>query len=279
MTESRTDKALSVNSIKRTRNRRNPLEGSIRGEIDAGLCRSLLINTEADRATKGQLHMSKANPHFHRNNAQLPALATPAYRIQPFYVVDQQTCLWTMDFIMTSSAQSATSEQNLATTFNTAMATAIRGFLAADCFYVGVKVTCLTTPARIGFMFNVATANQSGQVAGNHLPSQMAAIISKYTSTKGQHGRGRFYLPGVPIQFTTPATDCDRINAAGVTAMGAINTALLGGAITDSANVALPAVTQRVAAGAAVTHGQVIAQLQSRLLLGVIRRRRVGVGK
>jgi hypothetical protein len=223
--------------------------------------------------------MSKAFPRFHRTNAPLPVLATVAYRVTVFYQLDNQVCLWNMDYIMASSVQTASSEQNLANNFITACTTAIRGCLAADGLFSQVKVQCLTNPARIPSIVAIIAGNQPGSVAGTHLPSEVAAIISKQTSTKGQHGRGRLYLPGVPNSFVTPGTDANRLNATGVAASAALATALNSATIQDGAVNASPAVTTRVLKGLPTTQGQTLTTFTSRFLLGTVRRRRIGRGK
>lgn len=57
-----------------------------------------------------------------------------------------------------------------------------------------------------------------GSVAGSNLPLEMGVVLEKVTALKGKHGRGRFFLPAVPISFTTPATDPNLLNAAAIAA-------------------------------------------------------------
>jgi hypothetical protein len=223
--------------------------------------------------------MSKAHPRFHRNNALLPLITGVAYRVQPFYIVDQQICLWTVDYLVPTSTATTVTEANIAASWSSTMQAALRGMLAIDCFYTQVKVSCLTNPALLPIYLAIATANQPGTGGNTHMPSEIAAIISKATATKGQHGRGRLYLPGIPVAYVTPTTDANRLNATGVAAQAALTTALSAVGVTDGTNTATPAVTQSVAAGAATTRGQVLSNFTNRTLLGVVRRRRIGRGK
>lgn len=223
--------------------------------------------------------MSRANPRFKRTNPILPALTTPAYRVTTLYLCDQQVCLFTMDGIMASNTQTANSESNLATSWDTTMRAALKGMLSSDCFLTGYKVQCLTTPTRMPFNFAIPSISQAGGVAPSHIPLEMAVILSKGTAFKGQHGRGRAYFPGFPSSGLTPATDANRVNALGQTWLTAVGTALIAGTILDGANAFQPAVTQRTTKGAPTTNGAVITVFAFKLLLGTVRRRRIGRGK
>lgn len=224
--------------------------------------------------------MSRANPRFHRINAQLPALAVNAVRATFNYLIDNQLALWVLDYIGSSLAYSGTGfELAMATSLAGALGTTLRAMLSADCFFTSVKVQSLTTPSRMPGIFTVATANQPGTVAGNHIPSEMSAICYKVTGTKGQHGRGRLMLPGIPSSFLTPGTDCNRLNAAGSAAAQNFDTAVVGTTYADGGNTYAPGLTQRTLHGAATAFGALLTGLGTRLLLGTVRRRRIGRGK
>lgn len=223
--------------------------------------------------------MSRAVRRFFRTNPPLPTLTTPAYRVTFQYLVDQQICLVTHDFIMSTNSQTNASEQNLANSFNTTTAPQLKNALSSDCFLQTIKVQCLTTPSRLPFTFTLPSASQAGSVVGNHLPSEIAAIVTKYTATKGQHGRGRIYLPGLPSSFITPGSDANRLTATGLAATNGTATGFTSASNLDGTNLALAAVTTRVLKGAPTTQGQTVALYVSRALVGVIRRRRIGRGK
>jgi hypothetical protein len=223
--------------------------------------------------------MSRAVPRFHRTNAPLPGLAVPAYRVTVFYLVDQQICLWNQDYIMTNATQQASSEANIANTFYAAVVTPLRACLSSDCTFTAVKATCLTQPSRMPSTFNVLPANQAGTVAGTHVPSEVAAIISKLSGVKGQHGRGRLYLPGIPSSFLAPGTDANRWTAAAMSAFAALSTAIFSNTIADGTNNAIAGLTTRVLRGLPVTNGATLTSQVQRALAGVIRRRRIGRGK
>lgn len=223
--------------------------------------------------------MSKANPRYRRNNALLPLLTTPAYRVTSLYLVDGQICLISQDFIMTTSSQTAASEQNITTSFNLTTLTLLRACLANDCFQTAVRTQCLTTPSRIPWTTFFASGSQAGSGGSTHLPSEIAVILSKATSTKGQHGRGRLFLPGIPSAFLAPATDANRLTAAALTTVSALATAILSAGTVDGANVGIASITQSTKAGAPTIRGQALSLITVRLLVGVIRRRRIGRGK
>jgi hypothetical protein len=223
--------------------------------------------------------MSRAIRRFTRTNAPLATLTTPAFRVTVFYLVDNQVALFNMDYIMQTSTISAAAESNIGSTFLTAALAGLRAMLSADCLLTQVKVTCLTIITRQPVVTAVAAASQAGTGGAGHLDSQVSAQYTKQTAVKGQHGRGRCYLPGVPLGFCTQTTDANRLNASGIAQMGTTANALLSNTIADGTNVAIAAVTTRVVKGQPTTAGAPLTFLIARALLSIIRRRRIGRGK
>lgn len=223
--------------------------------------------------------MSRAAPRFRRPSPSLPALGFPAYLVQAQGHGEAGIFLVNFAYIANNVAQTAASEANIAASAAVAWAAAFRGCMNASYSLDAIKVTCVTTVTRQPFTNNTSAALGAGTIAGNPLPSTVAATIAKSTATKGQHGRGRNYMPGVPQSFITAATDPDRINAVGLVAYNAFVTALLNTALADGATNCNLAIYTRVAAGQPVTKGQLVTTCVMRSLLGTIRRRRVGRGK
>lgn len=211
-----------------------------------------------------------------RNNPPLPLLTTPAYRVVVQFLCDNQVCIITQDYIMQTQGQSSLSEYNIANAFKTAVQSSLQSVLDSTSSITSYKVACLSVPARMPY---ILASGVAGNVSNTHIPLEMAVIVTKQTLTKGQHGRGRMYFPGVPSTFVSPLVDPNRINLTGSTAYQAVASAMTSASIVDSGNQALPAVTQRVHGGAAVVNGQTVASFVVRALLGTVRRRRIGRGK
>lgn len=89
--------------------------------------------------------------------------------------------------------------------------------LTGDTSFFGAYVADLA-PGVNPTLFQAPAAPTVGTVAGHALPAEVTAVLEKFTSLKGQHGRGRMEMPAVPISFTTPATNPNVLNAAGLVA-------------------------------------------------------------
>lgn len=136
-------------------------------------------------------------------------------------------------------------------------------------------LACLSSGAPVTL---VQTSSAIGTVVGNQLPLEMAAIQKKRSALRGQHGLGRFYMPAVPISFTTPATDPNLVNAAGQTAYNQLNDTLkltqaVAGIFYDCCITKRPTPPANL-----VTLAQPISRIDSIALLGTVRRRREGRG-
>lgn len=223
--------------------------------------------------------MSKANPRFRRVNPQLPNLSTPVYQVTVSGSGEAGIWLINLAYLASASPQTNLSEQNIATTWNTQCNVSLKACLNQTYTYTGVKVTCVTNPNRIPYTGTGLTGMGSGTVLSSALPSTVAAIFSKYTTTKGQHGRGRNYMPAPPITFTTPASLPDYVNATGLTAYNSFLSAIQSASIVDGSTLMALCIYTRVAKGQPVTQGQFCSVVQMRSLLGTVRRRRTGRGK
>jgi hypothetical protein len=118
----------------------------------------------------------------------------------------------------------------------------------------------------------------AGIIVGHPLPLQMGVTLTKYSSVKGQHGRGRITMPAIPASYVTPATDPDQINATGVTAYTAL-TVTLQAPITVGPITWTPCISTRpVPPANVVTNASVYTNMVVRTILGSARRRKEGVG-
>jgi len=173
----------------------------------------------------------------------------------------------------------ANAESAIANSWATQCAAAFRSVITSDAGLFAVKVTCVSNIQRIPFQNVTNTALGNGTATGNPLPSVNAVVVSKQTGTKGQHGRGRNYMPSVPGAFVNNAVDPDRITTGSVGLyQSSINT-WFSAAITDGTNPVTLAIFTRVTKGAAVTNAANVLTYIIRPLLGTVRRRRIGRGK
>lgn len=223
--------------------------------------------------------MSKAVPRFKRISPPLPALTGAVYLITVSGTIDTQRWYCNFGYQASSFVQVAASESNLNASWITACLAALKACLSNDAIVDTVKVACVSSPTRAPFVQQGGGLPVAGTGGVSHYPTPVAGIIAKYTATRGQHGRGRNYLPAVPIGFVTPASNADQLNASGQTAYNAFATAL-DVAIADTGGVTADVcVYTRVAKGLSVLNAEDVLQLVVRPLLGTIRRRRVGRGK
>jgi len=224
--------------------------------------------------------MSRANPRFKRTNPPLPAIgANNIFLATVRGVADNEE--WLVNYAyMGADALTAASEQNIATAIDTTCRIAITGVLDSSCTYASVKVQCLNVPSRISYTFYTnGGVPRPGVIGSTHLPKEMSAIISKYTSTKGQHGRGRNYWPAIPVSFTTPATNPNNLNATGLAAYTTLWENFNSVDIVDGAVIMYVSVYTHVKGNSPVTLAQNVATWVVQPILGTTRRRRPGRGK
>jgi len=224
--------------------------------------------------------MSRANPRFRRTNLPLPTLLAQqnCFRIAVLGTADNQIWICNFDYIVqTPAVPNVNAEQNLTINWITAHLTNFRGFICTDTVVTAVKATCLTIPARQPYT-NIQTTGNAGTITPPHADIELAVVFSKYTGFKGQHGRGRNYLPAIPQSFinsTSGQTNTILLTTAYQTFIGT----LLSATISDGTSTYVLAITQRTKQGVAVTNGAAVLAVQLRTLMGTVRRRRIGRGK
>jgi hypothetical protein len=154
--------------------------------------------------------------------------------------------------------------------------TAIRGVLSISTTvisrYLGAEVSQGLVPSQV-----LAPTAPMGTVAGGQLPGPDAVVVTKSSTLKGQHGKGRYYGPFVPLSFQD-ATDPNTISAAGAAAYGALNIALLLPVVAGAFTFAMAVTTRPVAPLTLVSKGIPVSTLVTEGTLGTIRRRREGRG-
>jgi len=152
---------------------------------------------------------------------------------------------------------------------------ALKATLASDTTisrYTAADVVIGTTPTVIKLV------SVAGTAAGHSLSGPVAAVITKYTALKGQHGRGRMYAGGVPDSFVTPAVDPNVLNAAALAAYVTLETGLLAPLAAGGVNWALCVSLRPIPPQTLVTNAALVTILQTEQPLGTVRRRREGRG-
>jgi hypothetical protein len=220
--------------------------------------------------------MSRANPRYRRYNAPLPANVYNIYELKAYYVIEGQTCINTFyyDDLQPAGTFSGAPEAELIAKWLTTVAPSIQNCMTTDCILNRVTAQCLNAPTRI-VVNNVGTVNLAGLVATPHEPTTVAAVVQRKTAFKGQSGRGRFSLPGLPQSFTTNSS----LTTAGSTAFGTMALATAAAMTTTNNSFAAGLVSRRGKAPS-VTYGfGNIFTLTVDPVLGTIRRRKLGRGK
>jgi hypothetical protein len=169
----------------------------------------------------------------------------------------------------------------------------ISGFVAAwTTTYETLFLACLPPTANLSAfitseLFFAATPTKvtippgprPGTAGVNNLPLEMAAVINKASSLRGQHGRSRTSMPAVPDTFTTPATDPNRINATGVGAYNALWNQLLVPLADGGNTYGLAILTRPLPPNTLYKNGVAVSSYNVNLTLGTARRRKPGRGQ
>lgn len=224
--------------------------------------------------------MSKAVPRFRRFNPPLPAATGYVMQVLISGLIEGQR--WVMDFgyMGVGAVPPTNAESTIAASWATLNGAAWQGTTVPTVSLDSIKVSCVTSPTRNPFtLVNAAPLPLVGNNSGDHYPSTVAAVISKYTLTKGQHGRGRNYTAGVPLSHVTTNVDPNALNAAGLADLFSFATALENNDPSDGTNSVELCIYTRPPKGLPVTLSSLVNQVIARPLLGTIRRRRVGRGK
>lgn len=222
--------------------------------------------------------MSRAQPRFRRVNPPLPVTSTAILRLTVFVLVDGQQCLMNFDYQIVSGPIAGTAEADLIVAWRLANEPALQAIISNDALITGYKCAMISQPTRIPAYFVIALGGLLGTGGATHLPTTVAGVVSKYTLIKGQHGRGRNYVPAVPTAFVTPGTNADSMNAAGLAAYATFAGLMAAGLLGAGTNFS-PCISQRDKGVVAVTKAENVVQTIVRPLLGTVRRRRVGRGK
>jgi hypothetical protein len=221
--------------------------------------------------------MSRANPRFRRVNPNLPLVGTTngvvMYVIQG--VIENQM---TINTLMYSSAVPNPTNTQLATLLTNISANIISSFKALISADWNITQELLKVVHRndIATVTLLTHANNIGTRPAGHEPTEVAGVTLKYSGVKGQHGRGRMSTPGV---YTGDVTNSQWTGATITTNQGVFNAAALLTA-SDGSNTWTPCIGQRGSTPPRLIVGFTpIVKFSQPILLGTIRRRKIGRGK
>lgn len=156
-----------------------------------------------------------------RNNPPAPAVTAAIARVTLTTKTLGQLCLTTFDYLsnVPATSPSLADLTALAVQWDAGLSPKILACLSPQTAEYAISVAELhygTTPTYVN-LYAPGTVGTAGATA---LPLEMGATLSRNGPLKGQHGRGRITMPGVPNTFVTPATDANILNAAALTAYG-----------------------------------------------------------
>lgn len=213
--------------------------------------------------------MSKAHPRYTRNNQPLAAAAANLFEVAVIGDLEGQTTINTFYYNDGGATLNSTSEQTLATAFRTALMTLYKAACSSDWTWTGVKVSCLTSPARMP-VIDVTGAGAGTGPAG-HEPSQIGVVIMRLSGVKGQAGRGRVTIPAVPSGWVTGSLLTT--GAAHLSLAGGMLATFVSGAVTYT-----PMVVSRKNKAGPTLGAATVLRTTVGSVLGSVRRRKIGKG-
>lgn len=220
--------------------------------------------------------MSRANPRFRRRNPNLPALTNDVLRVKIVGQIENQVTVSSFFYRGPTLPNNCTLADltDLGTGF-VAVGNMLSKFVAAvsaDWTLTAVNIDCPTTPS-LAPLITAQTGNGGGPTP--HLPTEVAMPLIRQTAVKGQCGRGRLSTPAVPSAWVT---------ASKLTTTGA-HLALAGQmelTIVQGGKTYTPVVYSAHGSRVFPIPGSAditLVSLSTGLLVGTIRRRKIGRGK
>lgn len=221
--------------------------------------------------------MSRAVPRFRRFNAPLPPIGSSNGVVQYAIVgsIEGQLTVSTFFYEAPVNAPTQTQLQTLLGNLSTAFIAKWLPLMSADWTLTLQKLVVAHRNDLLGAT-TLVSAGSPGTGGSGHQPTEVAAIVNRTTAVKGQHGRGRLALPGVPLLAVTNSriTQTAYINAS------ATLTTQMTATVSDGANTWTPVIAQRSGTSPRLVIGaSPVISASLNLLLGTVRRRKIGRGK
>jgi hypothetical protein len=150
-----------------------------------------------------------------------------------------------------------------------------RSAISSDWFLNQYRVTCLTQPLLATLVMPV-TPSLQGAGPANHLPTTNAIVLSKVTNLRGQHGRGRIYMPAIPTTWVALSVlvDAGGIQQYQNLAVGLTTDVAVGALTWHPVVPSFSKLTPRTLIGASTVVNTIV-----RTIVGTVRRRRLGKGR
>jgi hypothetical protein len=141
--------------------------------------------------------------------------------------------------------------------------------------YITSELFFAVTPSKV----QIFSPGNPGTAGVNNLPLEMAAVVDKTSSLRGQHGRSRTSMMAVPDTFTTPATSPNIINGVGLTAYNALWNLLIVPLVAGGHHYSLAILTRPVPPLTLYTKGVAVNNYNVNPNLGTAKRRKPGRGQ
>ena len=216
--------------------------------------------------------MSRLHPRYTRNNPALPAIIPNLWKIVLKGRIEVQATQNTFYYADGGAVLTAATETLAIAAWQAAFAVNWPGMTSTDWLAESVTMECVNLPLRVP-VSRPAIVGMNGAIAGGHVGTEQAIIVLRNSGVRGQCGRGRISIPGVPLTFVTGSS----LNVVGLGGMvangGIIGTGFVVGAVTYTPQIyskgshAFP--TQGASPILSVTFDNV---------LGTCRRRKLGRG-
>jgi len=222
--------------------------------------------------------MSRANPRFHRVNPSLPPVGAnngvTLYRI--IGKIENQLTISGCHFFGANNNPTNAQLTTLLVNIGNGVFPTYKNLISADWTCVQ-EVLAVVHRNDIASVFRLSNQGVAGGRPAGHLPTEAAAWCLKNTGFKGQHGRGRMSIPAIS---TADVTNSTLTGAVWLAAAILFDNSLLAN-YSDGANNWTGALGQRSAAPPHLVTN--VATLSGasfvNLLLGTVRRRKIGRGK
>lgn len=225
--------------------------------------------------------MSRTNPRYHRTNPPLPNPSGDVAYLTIQGEIEGQETINGFYYLASTTGNNVTILAALLLAFRTAVEPKYTACLTTDWSLTGYRAIMMTQPTMMAQTIYPATP-VGGGIAPPHEPTQIAALFSKYTAYRGQHGRGRSYLPAVPTSGVNTGGGFDSQLTTAQTSLMLSLIAQLETTITTGAVNWSWALFSRLNYNKVSGSGggaAIITQCTTRPLLATIRRRRIGRGK
>jgi len=215
-----------------------------------------------------------------RVNAIAPVITGDVYRMLLNYKFNGQQMFFGMDYMASNSAGNPRVPlAALPGIWWAAVAMPLAAVFAGDVTFEALYAACISRSDIPTIISTALAGTTTGSVVGGSLPSVMAAVMSKGSDLKGQHGRGRLMVGPPAASFVnTVGGDPDVLTAPALAFYATLATALMG-PFALPGQTAKPCISTRpLQPDTTVKNAAEVTSIVTQPLLGTIRRRREGRG-